>query len=56
MARLDTDRDARISRKEAEPAERLAVHFDEIDADDDGCPSRDEIATALASARSRRGK
>ncbi len=55
MARLDTDRDARISRKEAEPAERLAVHFDEIDADDDGCP-RDEIGTALASARSPRGK
>jgi hypothetical protein len=56
MARLDTDRDDRISRTEAEPAKRLVAHFDAIDADHDGFLSRAEISAALANARARRGK
>ncbi|HKA89910.1 MAG TPA: hypothetical protein VKE22_19750 [Haliangiales bacterium] len=55
MARLDTDHDGRISRKEAEPAKRLATHFDRIDADKDGFLTREEIAAAIADARARRG-
>jgi Ca2+-binding EF-hand superfamily protein len=47
FARLDADKDGRLSRAEAAKGKRLAKHFDKIDADHDGFVSRTELDTAI---------
>jgi Ca2+-binding EF-hand superfamily protein len=47
FARLDTDKDGRISQAEAAKGKRLAKHFDKIDADHDGFVSRAELNAAM---------
>jgi Ca2+-binding EF-hand superfamily protein len=48
FAKLDTDKDGRISRAEAASRPRMAKHFDRIDADGDGYLSRPELSAAIA--------
>jgi|SRR3954464_4537860 Ca2+-binding EF-hand superfamily protein len=47
FARLDTDKDGRISQAEAAKGKRLAKHFDKVDADHDGFVSRAELNAAM---------
>jgi len=47
FARLDADKDGRISRAEAAKGPRLSKHFDKVDADHDGYVSRAELSAAL---------
>jgi Ca2+-binding EF-hand superfamily protein len=47
FAKLDADKDGRISRAEAAKGPRLSRNFDKIDADHDGYVSRAELSTAL---------
>ena len=47
FARLDVDKDGRISRDEAKNGRRLARHFDEVDADKDGYITRAELKAFL---------
>jgi Ca2+-binding EF-hand superfamily protein len=54
FARLDADRDGRISRPEAEKGKRIANHFDKIDADRDGYVTRGELTAAIERLRARR--
>jgi Ca2+-binding EF-hand superfamily protein len=46
MARMDTDRDGKISRAEAASHPRLAENFDRIDTNGDGFLSKDELKAA----------
>ena len=47
FARLDADKDGRISRAEAANGKRLARKFDKVDADHDGYVTRAELTAAL---------
>lgn len=47
LARLDADKDGRISRAEAAKGPRLSRNFDKVDADRDGYVSRAELTAAL---------
>jgi Ca2+-binding EF-hand superfamily protein len=47
FARLDTDRDGRISRAEAAKGPRMSKKFDKVDADHDGYVTRAELTAAL---------
>jgi len=47
FARLDADKDGRISRAEAAKGPRLSRSFDKVDADHDGYVSRAELTAAL---------
>jgi Ca2+-binding EF-hand superfamily protein len=47
FARLDADKDGRISRAEAAKGPRLSRHFDKIDADHDGYVSRAELSASI---------
>ena len=47
FARLDTDKDGRISRAEASKGPRLSKNFDRVDADHDGYVTRAELSAAL---------
>jgi Ca2+-binding EF-hand superfamily protein len=47
FAKLDGDKDGRISRAEAAKGPRLSRSFDKIDADHDGYVSRAELSAAL---------
>jgi Ca2+-binding EF-hand superfamily protein len=51
VSRLDTDKDGRISREEANAAPRFAEHFDAIDANHDGFVTPDELKAAHAKHR-----
>lgn len=46
MARMDTDRDGKISRAEAASHPKLAEKFDRIDTNGDGFLSKEELAAA----------
>lgn len=46
MARMDTDRDGKISRAEAASHPRLAENFDRIDTNGDGYLSKEELKAA----------
>lgn len=48
MARLDTDKDGKISKDEASKGRRLAKHFDDVDADHDGFVTKAELEAAFA--------
>jgi Ca2+-binding EF-hand superfamily protein len=48
FARLDTDKDGKISKGEASKGPRLSKHFDEVDADHDGFVTRAELSAAMA--------
>jgi Ca2+-binding EF-hand superfamily protein len=48
FARLDTDKDGKISKDEASKGPRLSKHFDEVDADHDGFVTRAELSAAIA--------
>jgi len=48
FARLDTDKDGKISKDEASKGPRLSKHFDTIDADHDGFVTKAELGTAIA--------
>src|SRR4051812_39839348 len=48
FARLDHDKDGKISKSEASQGPRLSRHFDAIDTDHDGFVTRAELAAALA--------
>jgi Ca2+-binding EF-hand superfamily protein len=48
MARLDTNKDGKISKDEASKGPRLSKHFDDVDADHDGFVTRAELTTAMA--------
>ena len=47
FARLDADKDGRISRAEAAKGPRMSRNFERIDADHDGYVSRAELSAAL---------
>jgi Ca2+-binding EF-hand superfamily protein len=47
FARLDTDKDGKISREEAKGGPRLASRFNEIDAGKDGFITRAELKSFL---------
>ena len=53
LARIDTDRDGRISRAEAAAHPRLAENFDRIDTNGDGFLSKEEM---IAVRRARAAK
>jgi Ca2+-binding EF-hand superfamily protein len=55
IARLDGDRDGKLSAKEVEPAAKLARHFAIIDEDRDGFVTRAELVAALERLRARGG-
>ncbi len=46
MARMDTDRDGKISRAEAASHPKLAKNFDRIDTNGDGYLSKEELTAA----------
>ena len=47
FAKLDTDKDGRISRAEAEKGPKLSKSFDKVDTDHDGFVSRAEMSAAV---------
>ena len=51
LAKLDADKDGRISREEANAAPRFAERFDAIDANRDGFVTPDELKAAHAKHR-----
>ncbi|MCA9246361.1 MAG: hypothetical protein KDA42_04570 [Planctomycetales bacterium] len=53
LKELDTNGDEKISRDEAEKAERLKPHFDEIDANSDDYLDRDEVKKHIAAMAER---
>lgn len=55
FAKLDADKDGRISREEANAAPRFAEHFDALDADHDGFVTPDEMKAAHAKHRAQAG-
>lgn len=48
FAKLDVDKDGKISRDEASKGPRMSKHFDTIDADHDGFVTRAELSAAIA--------
>ena len=48
FARLDADKDGKISKAEASKGPRLSKNFDVIDADHDGFVTKAELSTAMA--------
>jgi EF hand len=54
FAKLDADKDGRISRDEAAKGPRLSKTFDKVDADKDGYVSRAELSAAIEH-RAKRG-
>jgi Ca2+-binding EF-hand superfamily protein len=52
--KIDTDGDGKISKAEA--PERMAEHFDDIDANGDGYLTREELKAAHEARRSNRGR
>ena len=48
FARLDNDKDGKISKSEASKGRRLSKHFDAIDTNHDGFVTRAELAAAFA--------
>lgn len=52
MARMDTDRDGKISRTEAAGHPKLAENFGRIDTNGDGFLSKEELAAARESRKS----
>jgi len=48
FARLDTDKDGKISKAEASKGPRLSKNFDTVDADHDGFVTKAELSTAMA--------
>jgi Ca2+-binding EF-hand superfamily protein len=48
FARLDSDKDGRISKAEASKGPRLSKNFDEVDADHDGFVTKAELSAAMA--------
>jgi Ca2+-binding EF-hand superfamily protein len=48
FARLDTDKDGRISKAEAGKGPRLSKHFEAVDADHDGFVTKAELSAAMA--------
>lgn len=55
FAKLDADKDGRVSREEANAAPRFAQHFDAIDANHDGFVTPDEMKAAHAKHRAQAG-
>jgi Ca2+-binding EF-hand superfamily protein len=47
FARLDADKDGRISRAEAGEGPRLSKNFDRVDTDHDGYVTRAELSGAI---------
>lgn len=47
FAKLDTDKDGRISKAEAAKGPKMAKVFDHVDADHDGSVSRAEMTAAV---------
>jgi Ca2+-binding EF-hand superfamily protein len=47
FAKLDSDRDGRISRAEAARGPKMAKTFDKVDADHDGFVNRAELSAAV---------
>jgi Ca2+-binding EF-hand superfamily protein len=47
FARLDTDKDGKISKAEAAKGPRLSKNFETVDADHDGFVTRAELTTAM---------
>ncbi len=47
FAKLDTDKDGRLSRAEGAKGPKISKRFDQIDADHDGFISRAELSTAV---------
>ena len=47
FAKLDTDKDGRISRAEAAKGPKMSRKFDKIDADHDGYVTRAELTAAI---------
>jgi Ca2+-binding EF-hand superfamily protein len=47
FAKLDTDKDGRISKAEAEKGPKMAKAFDRVDTDHDGFVSRAEMSAAV---------
>jgi len=48
LARLDTNKDGKISKDEASKGPRLSKHFDEVDTDHDGFVTKAELTAAMA--------
>jgi Ca2+-binding EF-hand superfamily protein len=48
FARLDTDKDGKISKAEASKGPRLSKNFDTVDADHDGFVTKAELSAAMA--------
>jgi Ca2+-binding EF-hand superfamily protein len=48
FARLDADKDGKISKAEASKGRRLSKKFDQVDADHDGFVTQAELSTAMA--------
>ena len=55
FAKLDADKDGRISREEANAAPRFAEHFDALDADHEGFVTPGEMKAAHAKHRAQAG-
>lgn len=47
FAKLDTDKDGKISKTEAAKGPRLSKNFDNVDADHDGFVTRAEMTAAM---------
>jgi Ca2+-binding EF-hand superfamily protein len=47
FAKLDADKDGKISKAEAAKGPRLSKNFDQVDADHDGFVTRAEMTTAM---------
>jgi len=48
FARLDADKDGKISKAEASKGPRLSKNFDQVDADHDGFVTKAELSAAMA--------
>lgn len=57
VAHLDTDKDGKISKAEADAAERgkLSEHFDDVDSNADGYVDAAELKTAFEKRRKHKG-
>lgn len=58
VAHLDTDKDGKISKAEADKAERgrLKEHFDDVDGNADGYVTTEELKAAMDRRRENGGK